>query len=53
VLAPDKSLANTVKQIRCWLAVEGAEHPSLNTGGYAKARKRLPESLESKNFSQI
>ena len=25
--------------------VEGAEQPSLNTGGYAKARKRLPESV--------
>jgi hypothetical protein len=45
VLDPDKSLANTVKQILCWLVVEGAEQPSLNTGGYAKARKRLPESV--------
>lgn len=45
VLDPDKSLANAVKQIRCWLAVEGVEKPSLNTGGYAKARQRLPESL--------
>lgn len=45
VLDPDKSLANAVKQIRCCLAVEGAKVPSLNTGGYAKARKRLPEKL--------
>ena len=45
VLDPDKSLANAVKQIRSCLAVEGAEVPSLNTGGYAKARKRLPEKM--------
>jgi hypothetical protein len=45
VLDPDKSLANAVKQIRSCLAVEGAEKPSLNTGGYAKARKRLPEKM--------
>jgi hypothetical protein len=45
VLDPDKSLANAVKQIRSCLAVEEAEVPSLNTGGYAKARKRLPEKI--------
>ncbi len=45
VLDADKSLANAVKQIHCWLAVEGATEPSLNTGGYAKARKRLPEKV--------
>ena len=45
VLDADKSLANAVKQIHCWLAVEGATKPSLNTGGYAKARKRLPEKV--------
>ncbi len=45
VLDPDKSLANAVKQIRSCLAVEGAEVPSLNTGGYAKALLRLPEKM--------
>lgn len=50
VLDPDKSLANAVKQIRCWLAVEGVEKASLNTGGYAKARQRLPESLIQELF---
>ena len=35
VLDPDKSLANAVKQIRCCLAVEGADVPSRNTGGYS------------------
>ena len=45
VLEPDKSLANAVKQIRSCLTVEGAEVPSLNTGGYATARKRLPEKM--------
>ena len=39
------SLANAVKQIGCYLTLSGAELPSLNTGGYAKARKRLPEKL--------
>ena len=35
VLDPDKSLANAVKQIGCYLTLSGAELPSLNTGGYA------------------
>ena len=37
VLDPDKSWANAVKQIRCCLAVEGAEVPSLNPGGGRKS----------------
>ncbi len=45
VLDADKSLANAVKQIHCWLVVEGSFAPSLNTGGYAKARKRLNEKV--------
>lgn len=44
VLCPDKSLSNTVKWLRKWLVVED-EFPSSDTGGYSKARSRLPETL--------
>ena len=45
VLEPDKSLSNTVKRARTWLVSDGAEPPSEHTGGYAKARQRLPEQV--------
>ena len=44
VLCADKSLSNTVKWLRKWLVVEG-EAPSSDTGGYSKARSRLPERI--------
>ena len=46
VLDPDKSLQNAVSRVIAWLADEAGELiPSTDTGGYSKARKRLPESL--------
>lgn len=44
VLSTDKSLSNTVKWLRKWLVAED-EFPSSDTGGYSKARSRLPETL--------
>jgi len=44
-LDPDKSLSNAVKQMITWLSTAGAAGPSVDTGGYSKARQRLPESL--------
>lgn len=45
VLDTDKSLQNAVSRIIAWSAAVGAEIPAADTGGYAKARKRLPEKL--------
>jgi len=42
VLDEDKSLSNAVNRAIAWLAVLGEEVPSADTGGYSKARKRLP-----------
>lgn len=44
VLCADKSLRNTVKWLRQWLVVDGAASSS-DTGGYSKARSRLPEAI--------
>ena len=44
VLSTDKSLSNTVKWMRKWLVIED-EFPSSDTGGYSKARSRLPETI--------
>ena len=44
VLCTDKSLSNTVKWLRKWLVVED-QFPSSDTGGYSKARNRLPETV--------
>lgn len=44
VLCTDKSLSNTVKWLRKWLVVEDP-FPSSDTGGYSKARTRLPETV--------
>jgi Transposase DDE domain len=47
VLDTDKSLKNAVSRVIAWLTVAGATAPSSDTGGYSKARKRLPfEVLE-------
>jgi len=42
VVDPDKSLSHAVKRITTWLATSGETIPSSDTGGYSKARKRLP-----------
>lgn len=48
VLDEDKSLSNAVSRVIAWLAVAGETMPSADTGGYSKARKRLPlKVLES------
>ena len=52
VLDPDKSLSNAVKRVRAWLVSAGAEPPSNHTGGYAKARQRLPERVLERLFYQ-
>jgi hypothetical protein len=45
VLDSDKSLSNAVSRVIAWLAAAGEEVPSGDTGGYSKARKRLPLSV--------
>ena len=45
VLDSDKSLQNAVSRVIVWLAEAGEPIPSTDTGGYTKARKRLPEGL--------
>jgi Transposase DDE domain/Insertion element 4 transposase N-terminal len=45
VLEPDKSLRNAVSKAIAWLSASGSAPPSMDTGGYSKARQRLPEEL--------
>ena len=45
VLDEDKSLSNAVTRITTWLTAAGEDRPSSDTGGYSKARKRLPLSV--------
>jgi hypothetical protein len=45
VLEADQSLQNAVARVIAWLAEAGEPIPSTDTGGYAKARIRLPEGL--------
>ena len=42
VLDTDKSLRNAVARVMAWSASHGCEIPSADTGGYCKARQRLP-----------
>ncbi len=42
MLDADKSLSNAVNRVIAWLAAAGEEVPSVDTGGYSKARQRLP-----------
>ncbi|HEY9664603.1 MAG TPA: IS4 family transposase, partial [Allocoleopsis sp.] len=42
VLDVDKSLSNAVKRVIAWMVEAKEEVPSADTGGYSKARKRLP-----------
>ncbi len=48
VLDTDKSLQKAVSLIIAWLAAAGEAIPTADTGGYSKARKRLPEKLSIK-----
>ena len=52
VLDSDKSLQNAVSRIIAWLAEAGEPIPSTDTGGYSKARKRLPEGVFNKLLGQ-
>lgn len=45
VLDDDGSLSHAVKRVVSWMSLAGLEVPSADTGGYSKARKRLPESI--------
>lgn len=45
VIDTDKSLRNAVSRIIAWLSEAGESIPSPDTGGYCKARQRLPDSL--------
>ena len=42
VLDADKSLSHAVKRVIAWMAKVGEQVPSVDTGAYSKARKRLP-----------
>ncbi len=42
VLDADKSLSHAVKRVIAWIATTKEDVPSADTGGYSKARKRLP-----------
>jgi hypothetical protein len=52
VLDTDKSLQNAVSRVIAWLAAAGEAAPGADTGGYSKARKRLPEKLLWKLLSK-
>jgi hypothetical protein len=52
VLDTDKSLQNAVSRIIAWLAAAGEAIPTADTGGYSKARKRLPEKLLIRLFGK-
>ncbi|WP_008317353.1 IS4 family transposase [Leptolyngbya sp. PCC 6406] len=45
VLDPDSSLSHAVKRVVTWMHLAGAVPPSADTGGYSKARQRLPECI--------
>ncbi|MBD2730684.1 IS4 family transposase [Nostoc sp. FACHB-892] len=53
VLDVDKSCENAVSRVSAWLASEACEIPSIDTGAYCKARKRLPEQLLEKLFNSV
>jgi len=42
VLDGDKSLSNAVNRVMAWVSAARETIPSADTGGYSKARKRLP-----------
>ena len=45
VLDKDKSCKNALSRVISYVVAEGQTPPSTDTGGYCKARKRLPERL--------
>jgi Transposase DDE domain len=45
ILSDDHSCRNAVARLRAWRVAEGLPPCSLATGGYCRARRRLPESL--------
>ncbi len=45
VIDGDSSLSNAVKRVTTWMAMTGEAVPSSDTGGYSKARKRLPWAI--------
>lgn len=47
VMSEDQSCQQAVAQASAWFARQGSKLPSVNTAGYCKARKRLPESVLS------
>lgn len=47
VISPDKSCKNIVTETIAKFIAAGQDAPSNNTGPYAKARERLPESMVS------
>ncbi len=52
VLDTDKSLQNAVSRVIAWLAEAGKPIPSTDTGGYSKARIRLPEGALKRLLSK-
>jgi len=52
VLDSDKSLSNALCRVIAWLAAAGEEIPSADTGGYSKARLRLPLSVLKSLFKR-
>jgi hypothetical protein len=45
ILSNDHSCRNAVARLRAWRVAQGLPACSLKTGGYCRARQRLPESL--------
>jgi Insertion element 4 transposase N-terminal len=52
VLDVDKSCHNVVSRVIAWLSSQNVELPSTDTSAYCQARKRLPEKLLSKLFTE-
>jgi hypothetical protein len=52
VLDSDKSSSNAVSRVIAWLAGSEAKTPSSNTGGYTKAKQRLPENFLKSLFEK-
>jgi hypothetical protein len=50
VIDSDHSMRKAMSRVVAWLAKAGSDLPSTETSAYAKARKRLPESLLSRLF---
>lgn len=53
VLDADKSCHNAVSRVIAYLSTEDSKIPSEDTSAYCQARKRLPEKLLQRLFSQV